>query len=143
MSHARWFVIGSLLIAAVIGLLLNARGPFDAHPSLAYDQFLADFQRGSVEQIVQWRNQLEVTHQGALWSVMVPADRALPADLGEARAAGRVGVNFSTLPDAWLPARTPWIPALLGLVAMVVWVTAIVRGRGSASGFQLDAARAK
>jgi hypothetical protein len=133
MPHARWFVVGFLLIAAVVGGFLNARGPFDAHPALAYEQFLTDFETGSVGQIVQWRNQLEVTDRGAFRSVVVPADRDLLADLAQARAAGGVGINYSALPDAWLATMTPWIAVLLALAALVIWVTAIVRSRRLAS----------
>lgn len=132
--RARWFVAGFLLIAAVAGGFLSARGPFDAHPALAYERFLADFQAGRVEQIAQWRNQLEVTDQGALRSVLVPADRDLSADLARARATGGVGINYSSLQDAWLPAMTPWVPALLALAALLIWVTALVRGSRVASG---------
>jgi hypothetical protein len=134
MPPARWLVVGFLLIAVVVGGLLNARGPFDAHPALAYGQFLADFQAGKVEQTVQWRNQLEVTEQGALRSVVVPANRDLPADLAQARAAGGVGINYAGLPDAWLGVMTPWIPVLLASAALLIWVTAIVRSRRRASG---------
>src|SRR3990172_3541879 len=84
MPRARWFVVGFLLVAAVVGGVLNERGPFGAHSALAYDQFLADFQAGKVEQIVQWRDQLEVTEQGAMLSVVVPPERDLRADLGQA-----------------------------------------------------------
>jgi hypothetical protein len=134
MPRARWFVVGFLLIASVVGGLLNARGPFDAHPALAYDQFLAGFQASRVDQIVKWRDQLEVTEDGALLSVVVPADRDLPADLAKARAAGGVGINYAGVPDAWLGVMTPWIPGLLALAALVIWVTAILRSRRLASG---------
>jgi hypothetical protein len=133
MPRARWFVVGFLLIAAVVGGVLNARGPFDTHPALGYDQFLADFQAGKVEQIAQWRDQLEVTEQGALRSVVVPADRDLQADLGRARVAGGVGISFVGVPDAWLGTMTPWIPLLLALAAVLIWATAIVRSRRVAS----------
>lgn len=134
MPRARWFIVGFLLIAAVVGGMLNARGPFDAHPALAYDQFLADFQAGNVEQIVQWRDRLEVTEQGALFSVGVPAERDLPADLAQARRAGGVAINFAVLPDAWLGVMTPWVPVVLALAAVLIWVTAIARNRRAASG---------
>jgi hypothetical protein len=134
MPRVRWFVVGFLLIAAVIGGVLNARGPFDDHPALVYDQFLADFQAGGIEQIVQWRDHLEVTEQGTLLSVVVPADRDLPADLARARAAGGVGISYSRLPDAWLSVMTPWIPVLLSLAALLIWATAIMRSRRLALG---------
>ncbi len=134
MPRVGWFVVGFLLIAAVVGGWLNARGPFDTHPALAYDQFLADFGAGRVEQIVQWRDQLEVTEQGALRSVVVPADRDLPADLSQARATGGVGITYAGLPDAWLGSMTPWIPGLMALAALLIWVTAIVRSRRSTTG---------
>lgn len=134
MPRARWFVVGFLLIAAVAGGLLNARGPFGSHPALAYDQFLADFQAGKVEQITQWRDQLEVNEQGVLLLVVVPADRDLQSDLGQARVAGGVGLALASVPDAWLGAMTPWVPLLLALAAVLIWATAIARSRRAASG---------
>lgn len=134
MPRARWFVIGFLLVAAVLGGLLNARGPFDAHPAIAYDEFLADFQAGRVEQIVQWRSQLEVTEGATLLSVVVPTDRDLPADLAHARVAGGVGISYARLPDAWLGVMTPWVPVMLALAAVLIWGSATLRNRRSASG---------
>lgn len=134
MPRARWFVVGFLLIATVVGGLVNARGPFDAHPTLAYDQFIAAFQGGGVKRIVQWRDQLEVTEQGALRSVVVPPERDLAADLAQSRWAGGVGINHATLPDAWLGVMTPWVPFLLALVALLIWVSAVARSRRAASG---------
>jgi peptidoglycan/LPS O-acetylase OafA/YrhL len=134
MPRARWFVIGFLLIAAVVGGLLNARGPFDPHQPLAYDQFLADFQAGQVGQISQWRDQLEVTDQGALRSVVVPADHDLWSDIGQARWAGGVGISYAAIPDEWLGLMTPWVPLLLALGGFLLWVTAIARNRRLASG---------
>ena len=133
MPRARWFVVGFLLVAAVVGGVLNERGPFDAHPALAYDQFLADFQAGKVEQIVQWRDQLEVTEQGAMLSVVVPPERDLRADLAQARRAGGVGISYAGLPDAWLGVMTPWVPFLIAVAAVLIWATAIARNRRSGS----------
>ena len=82
MPRARWFVVGFLFAAALIGGVLNERGPFGQHPSLSYTQFLADFQAGDGEQIVQWRDQVEVTEADRLLLVTVPPDRDLTADLG-------------------------------------------------------------
>ena len=65
MPRARWFVAGFLLTAAVVGGLLNERGPFDARSSLAYEQFLADVEAGRVERIAQWRDRLEAFLRGA------------------------------------------------------------------------------
>jgi hypothetical protein len=132
MLRARWFVVALLLVTGVVGGLLDARGPFDAHPALAYDQFLSDVEAGNVAQIVRWRDRLEVTDQGVLRSVDVPADRDLQADLGQARVAGGVGLAYAGLPDAWLGAMTPWIPLLLLLAGTSIWVSAIVRGRHAA-----------
>ena len=52
MPRARWFVVGFLFAAALVGGVLNERGPFGQHPSLSYTQFLADFQAGDVKQII-------------------------------------------------------------------------------------------
>jgi hypothetical protein len=136
MPRSRWLLVGFLLVAAVVGGLLNARGPFDAHPALAYDQFLADFQVGQVGQIVQWRDELEVTEQAGLQLVTVPPERDLAADLAQARVAGGVGISYAGLPDSWLVPMTPWVPFLLALAAILIWVTAIMRsGRfGSQAG---------
>lgn len=134
MPRARWFVVGFLLVAALVGGVLNARGPFGAHPSLAYTQFLADFQAGRVERIVQWRDQLEVTESGQLLAVTVPPEKDLVADLAQARQAGGVGINFAHIPDAWLGLFTPWIPILILLAAALIWVTGIARNRRMTSG---------
>lgn len=132
--RTRWFVAGFLVMAAVVGGVFSARGPFDAHPALAYGPFLMDYQGGKVEQIVQWRDHLEVTVQGVLLTVAVPPDRDLQADLAEARRAGRVGITYSRIPDAWLGVMTPWVPLLLAVAAVLIWATAIVRSRRLASG---------
>jgi hypothetical protein len=129
MPRARWFVFGFLLIAAVIGGFMIARGPFDAHSAIAYDQFLADFQAGEVGHIVQWRDQLEIAEDGALRSVVVPPDRDLPADLGQARVKGNVGIAQSRLPDLWLAVITPWVPLLLGVSAILIWISAVIRNQ--------------
>jgi hypothetical protein len=131
MPRARWFVVGYLLVAAVVGGVLNERGPFGAHPALAYDQFLADFQAGKVERIVQWRDQLEVTEQGAMHSVVVPLERDLQADLGQARRASGVGISYTRLADQWLGLMTPWVPFLIAVAAILIWATAIARIRRS------------
>lgn len=129
MARAWWFVIGFLLLAAVVGTVLNTRGPFDPHPTLAYDRFLADLAAGRVERIVQWRDQLEVTEPAAQLSVTVPADRDLMADLAQASRAGGVGMDYARLPDAWLGVMTPWVPGLLAVAAALIWITAIARDR--------------
>jgi hypothetical protein len=133
MPRTRWFVAGFLLMALAIGGVLNARGPFDSHSSLGYDQFLADFQAGKVEQIVQWRDQLEVTEGATLFSVAVPAPRDLAADLALARRAGGVALDHSRLPDAWLGTTTPWVPFLLALAAVLIALTASGRSRRGSS----------
>jgi hypothetical protein len=126
--RARWFIAGFLLIAAIAGGFLSARGPFDAHPALTYEQFLAEFQAGHVGQITQWGDQLQVTDDGQLRSVAVPPDRDLWADIGAARFAGGVGVNYEGVPDAWLVPTTPFVPTALGIAALLIWVTAIKQG---------------
>jgi hypothetical protein len=142
MPRTRWIVAGLLLLAAVLSGLLNARGPFDTHASLGYDQFLTDFQAGQVQRIVQWRDQLEATEGATLFSVVVPAARDLPADLARARQAGGVAIDHSRLPDAWLWTMTTWVPLLLTVAAVLIVVTAVVRSRraavgaGAASGVQ-------
>ena len=108
MPRARWFVVGCLGTAAVVGGVLNERGPFDQHPSRSYPQFLADVRAGHVQQVVQWRDQLEVTESGQLLTVIVPREQDLAADLTAARLAGRnVGTTWADLPDAWLGLFTP------------------------------------
>jgi hypothetical protein len=34
---------------------------------------------------------------------------------------------YTRLPDAWLVVMTPWVPFLLALAAVLIWVTAIAR----------------
>jgi hypothetical protein len=133
MPRARWFVIGFFLVTALVGGVLNARGPFAAHPALAYPKFLADVEAGRVERIVQWQDQLEVTENGQLLSVVVPPDADLEADLALARRAGGVAMSFGHIPDAWLGLFTPWIPVLILLGAAAIWTTGIVRNRRVAS----------
>jgi hypothetical protein len=85
MPRARWVVPGFLVVAALVGGVLNARGPFAEHPALAYTQFLADFEAGRVGQIVQWQDQLEITEDDQLLTVVVPPDADLFGDLTRAR----------------------------------------------------------
>ena len=134
MPRARWFVLGFLLTAGLVGGVLNERGPFDGHPSLSYTQFLADFQAGDVGQISQWRDRLEVTEADQLLLVTVPPDRDLTADLVRAKLAGNVGIIWAHVPDAWFYLFTPWVPFLILVAAALIWVTAIVRNRRVGSG---------
>ena len=134
MPRARWFVVGFLFAAALIGGVLDERGPFGQHPSLSYTQFLADFQAGDGEQIVQWRDQLEVTEADQLLLVTVPPDRDLTADLAQAKLAGNVGISWAHIPDDWLSLFTHWVPFLILVAAALIWVTAIARNRRAASG---------
>ena len=133
MPRTRWFVIGFLLMALAVSGVVNARGPFASHPSLAYDQLLVDFEAGSVGDTVRWRDQLEVDESGSLWFVIVPPDRDLMTDLDRARWAGGVSVSVATLPDIWI-GQTLLIPGLLVLAAALIWITAIVRSRRATSG---------
>jgi hypothetical protein len=133
MPRARWFVIAFLLAATLAGGVLNARGPFVAHPHLGYPQLLADFQAGRIERIVQWRDQLEVSDGDELLLVTVPPDRDLAADLAQARWAGGVGISWQTVADDWLGNTTPWVPMLILLAAALIWTTGIVRNRRGGS----------
>jgi hypothetical protein len=135
MPRARWLLVAFLLVAAVVGGILNERGPFGAHPGLVYDQFLADFQAGNVDRIVQWRDRLEVTEHGALFTVVMPVERDFPADLAQARRAGGVGISFGGVPDAWLGVMTPSVPIVIAVAAVLVWAPAVLRDwrRGSGS----------
>lgn len=129
MSRTRSIVIGSLLAAGVIGGVLNARGPFAAHPSLSYPQFLADFEAGRVEQVEQWHDQLEVTEVSQRLLVVVPPDVDLAADLAQARWAGGVGISWARMPDPWLERYTPWVPVLILLASVLIWMGALARNR--------------
>jgi hypothetical protein len=133
MPRARWFVIGFMLVATLVGGVLNARGPFAAHRSLAYAQLLADFEAGRVERIVQWRDQLEVTESGELLIVTVPPEKDLAVDLAQARLAGGVGIDFAQIPDSWLSTYTPWVPVLLLVAGALIWGTGIARNRRAVS----------
>lgn len=134
MPRARWFVIGFLVMAALIGGVLNERGPFGQHMSMSYTRFLADFQAGDVGQIVQWRDRLEVTELDQLLLVTVPPDRDLTADLAQAKLAGNVGISWAQIPDTWLSIYTPWVPFLILVAAALIWAAAIVRNRRALSG---------
>ena len=128
MPRTRWLVIGALLAVGIVGGAMNARGPFEAHASLSYAQFLADFEAGRVGQIAQWRNQLEVTEGSALLGVVVPVTADFPLDLAPARRAG-VAMNLAIIPDNWLGSYTPWVPGLILVAGAVIWVSALVRAR--------------
>jgi hypothetical protein len=127
MARARWIAVGFLLVAAIAAVVLNERGPFGTHPTVAYPAFLADFAAGRVERIVQWRDRLEVTVGDRLVSVTVPPEADLATDLGRARVAGGVGLSLTRLPDAWLGTLTPLVPGLILVAAAVTWATALVR----------------
>ncbi len=127
--RTRWIVIAFLLAAGFIGGVLNARGPFGDHPSLAYPQFLANFEAGRVERIVQWHDQLEVTEGSQLLLVIVPAEADLVGDLARARLAGSVGISWAKIPDVWLSLYTPWVPGLILLAGSLIWIGALARNR--------------
>ncbi len=129
MPRTRWIVIAFLLTAGIIGGVMNARGPFADHPSLAYPQLLLDFEAGRVERIVQWRDELEVTEGSQLLLVVVPTEADLVGDLARARVAGNVGISWAKIPDAWLSLYTPWVPALILLAGSLIWIGALVRNR--------------
>ncbi len=59
----------------------------------------------------------------------MPAGTDLAADVGQARVAGGVGISWTTIPDAWLGAYTPWVPALILLAGAFIWIGALVRNR--------------
>lgn len=122
MPRARWFVVGFLVIAAVVGGMLNARGPFGDHPRIAYDQVFADYAARKVAQISQWRDQLEIVEvDGTVLRAAVPPDRDFTSDFAVARrtlherlrlfaAARRVAWHHD--PVASLPCRARSRPDL-------------------------------
>ena len=135
MPRLRWFVVGFLLIAAVVGGLLNARGPFGDHPPIAYEQVFADYAARRINQISQWRDQLEIVEvDGAVLRAVVPPDRDFTNDFAEARRTYMNAFAYSRLPDAWLGVMTPWVPFLLALAAVLILATAVARDRRQASG---------
>ncbi|MBI2763655.1 MAG: hypothetical protein HYX54_07910 [Chloroflexi bacterium] len=129
MPRTRWLVVGVLLAVGIVGGVINARGPFAAHPSLPYAEFLADFEAGRVSRIVQWRDQLEITEGSEQYLVVVPPTSNLGFDLGQARRAGGVGISMGGIPDDRVGIFTPWIPGLIILVGVVIWVSALARAR--------------
>lgn len=129
MLHGRRLFIATIIAVAVLGSAINAIGPFGAHPGLAYARFIADFEAGRVEQVVQWRDRLEVTEGSESFLVMVPGDVDLAGDLARARRAGGVGMNFAWIPDNWLVPNTPWVPALLLVAGLLIWLRVLLRGR--------------
>jgi len=122
MLHGRRLLVAVLLGVAFLGAAINAIGPFGAHPALAYPQFLADIEAGRVDQIVRWRDRLEVTERLEAFLVVVPEGSDLNLDLAQARAAGGVGMRtddgdaprpYSPDTGAWPPGpRTSWAPAV-------------------------------
>lgn len=134
MPPTRWLVIGFLLVVGIVGGVLNARGPFARHPSISYAQYLADVAAGRVEQVVQWRDQLEVTEGAELFLVAVPPQADVPADLKQAAWNGGVGFNLEIIRDGWLSAYTPWVPLLILIAGASIWIGSLVRDRrGGAS----------
>ena len=127
MFHGPRLVVVVLIGFAVLGAAADRIGPFGSRPDLAYTQFLADFEAGHVEQIVQWRDRLEVTEAGEAFQVVVPEATDIRADLAAARAAGGVGLNYSVVPDNWVMTQTPWVPATLLVAGLVVWLRALLR----------------
>ena len=135
MPRARWFVLAFLLAVAVVGGVLNSRGPFGDHPGIAYDQVFTDYAARKIERISQWRDQLEIVEiDGSVVRAVVPPDRDFERDFDEARRTHMNAFAYSRLPDAWLGLMTPWVPAVLALAALLIWITAIVRSRRMASG---------
>lgn len=129
MPRGRWLVLAALAAVWILGSAINAHGPFGAHPSLGYAQFLADVEAGRVEQIVQWRDRLEVTEGSELFLVTVPGDVDVALDVGAARVRGGVGISFEGIPDNWLEGYTPWVPGLMLVLGLAFWLPAVVRGR--------------
>ena len=134
MPRARWLVVGFLMIAVVVGGSLNALGPFDDHPRIAYDQVFADYAARRIDHISQWRDQLEIVEvDGAVLRAVVPPERDFWSDFDEARHTYMNAFAYSRLSDAWLIVMTPWVLILLAVAAALIWVTAVVRNRRQAS----------
>jgi len=129
MPRTRWIVLGFLLVVGIVGGLINARGPFAAHPSISYPQYLADVGAGRVEQVIRWRDRLEVTEGSELLLVAVPPQADVDADLKQAAWSGGVGFSLETIPDWWLAAYTPWVPLLIVVAGALIWIGALVRDR--------------
>jgi hypothetical protein len=129
MLHGRILAIAAIVGILIIGSVINAAGPFGAHPTLAYSQFLADFETGHVEQIVRWRDRLEVAKASELFLVTVPDGADVALDLGQARVRGGVGIAFQTISDGWLVRDTPLVPMLLVGAGLFLWFPAARRGR--------------
>ena len=133
MSRGRWLFIAAFIAVSVVGTVINNLGPFAPHPELSYAAFLADYRAGKVPEIAQWRDRLEVSDGGTLNLVVVPADRDLRADLAAGRAPTGVGFSMRGFPDSWLVQFTPFIPGLLVLGALILWLPALRarHGRGA------------
>jgi hypothetical protein len=128
-----WLVVLVALGAVIlVGSLVSARGPFAGAPALAYDRFLADVRAGAVDEVTQWRDQLQVIEGDAVWVVTVPSDRDLGADLAAAEAAGHGIPSRGSIADPWLGALTPWIAGLVLIVGLLVWVPAALAMRSPA-----------
>ena len=111
MPRTRWIVIGGVLAVGIIGGALNARGPFAAHPSLAYPQFLADFQAGRVDQMAQWRDQLEVTEaRSSCPSSCRPGRISPPTSAGRASPAASGSTGRRSLTHGLVHTRRGFRP---------------------------------
>ncbi len=129
MLHGRRLLVATIIAITILGTAINAAGPFRAHPALAYPQLLADFEAGRVEQIAQWRDRLEVTEGSGMFLIEIPDGADFPLDLARARMAGGVGYSLAVIPDDWLVPFTPWVPALLLVAGLVIWLRAVLLGR--------------
>lgn len=140
MLHGRRLVVAVLIAVALVGGAVDALGPFGPHPALAYARFLADFEVGRVDRIVQWRDRLEVREGSESFLVVVPEGADLSGDLAQARLAGGVGISFGRIQDEWIAMYTPWVPALLLVGGLAVWLPAVRRlrpGEGGSAGTPL------
>ncbi len=138
MLHGRRLFIAALIAVFLVGSVINAVGPFAPHPQLSYAAFLADFRGGKVGHISKWRDRLEVTEADAFYLVVVPPDRDLSLDLTAEYAATPVGFSYEGIPDDWLTQFTPWVPALLALAGLVLWLPAARLRRIGRSGSEAE-----
>lgn len=118
-----------LLVAAfaLVGGILNDRGPFTEHREIPYAQLLDEIEAGRVQRLVQWRDRLEVTMGSDVVSVRIPQGVDAWADMGAAHSISQRGWSTTVLPDNWVFPFTPIFPALLLATAAAIMAMALLR----------------
>lgn len=124
MSRHRRALIAWVAAILFAGIVVDVVGPFGTLPDRSYADFLASFEAGRVEEIVRWRDHLQVHEATGTSVVAIPEGTDLTADLARARLLGGVPIRLSRIPDVWVVVATPVVPAVIGVAALLLWAPA-------------------